>query len=141
MTAASTIKIISAPIDVLEVIDAVRDFSAGAIDVFIGTTRNQDGGKEVVALDYDAYVPMALKVMEEIVKSVATEHGTVKIAVVHRIGRVETGMASVVIAVSAPHRAEAFSACRAVIDRLKHDVPIWKKEIYSDGGVWVGGPA
>jgi molybdopterin synthase catalytic subunit len=141
MQGTATIRIVDVAINVQEVIDAVRDPAAGAIDVFIGTTRNNAGGKVVAALEYDAYVPMALELMEKIAAAVAAEFGVGRIAVVHRIGRVGIGEESVVIAVSSAHRKEAFAACRAMIDRLKQEVPIWKKEFFSDGEKWVGEPS
>lgn len=132
------IQIVSEQIGIDEVVRSVADPAAGGIDVFIGTTRNTAQGKDVVSLYYEAYIPMALKSMEKIVHDAHERWGVSKISIVHRIGKVDIGEASVVIAVSSAHRAEAFEACRYVIDELKQSVPIWKKEIFRDGEVWIG---
>jgi molybdopterin synthase catalytic subunit len=132
------IKIVRVPIDLDEVLGSVKSPEAGAIDVFIGTTRNHSNSREVLSLEYEAYEPMAMKLMEAIGAEVRRRWGVNRLAIVHRVGRVEVGDASVVIAVSAVHRREAFEACRYTIDALKRDIPIWKKEVYSDGEVWVG---
>jgi molybdopterin synthase catalytic subunit len=126
------------PIDIPSVLRAVADPRAGGIDVFIGTTRNHANGKEVIALEYEAYEPMALKELQRVVDETRSKWDVVAISVVHRVGRVPVGEASIVIAVSAAHRDDAFSACRHIIDTLKRTVPIWKKEFYRDGEVWVG---
>jgi len=120
------------------VIESVSDPAAGGTDVFIGTTRDRSNEKEVVSLVYEAYTPMALKVMRHIADEVIAKWHIRKISIVHRVGRVEIGEASIVIAVSADHRQEAFAACRHAIDALKQSVPIWKKEQYRSGDVWVG---
>jgi len=132
------LKIVHAPIDLDEILRSVKSPEAGAIDVFIGTTRNHSNGKEVLSLEYEAYEPMALKFMEGIIAEAHQRWDISRIAIVHRVGKVEIGEASVVIAVSAAHRQEAFEACRYAIDSLKRDVPIWKKEVFRDGEVWVG---
>jgi molybdopterin synthase catalytic subunit len=132
------IKIVRHPIDLQEVLRWVQVPEAGAVDVFIGTTRDHSDGKKVISLEYEAYEPMALKEMEKIQKEAAARWSIQKVAIVHRIGRVEIGEASVVVAVAAAHRNETFSACRFVIDMLKKNVPIWKKELFEDGEVWVG---
>jgi molybdopterin synthase catalytic subunit len=132
------IKIVRGPIDLDEVLDSVKSPKAGAIDVFMGTTRNHSDGREVLFLEYVAYEPMAVKLMEAIGAEARRRWAIDRFAIVHRVGRVEVGDASVVIAVSAAHRRQAFEACRYVIDALKRDIPIWKKEAFSDGEVWVG---
>jgi molybdopterin synthase catalytic subunit len=132
------IKLVHAPIDLDEILRSVKCPEAGAIDVFIGTTRNHSNGKEVLSLEYEVYEPMALKLMEGIIAEAHQRWDISRIAIVHRVGKVEIGEASVVIAVSAAHRREAFEACRYAIDTLKRDVPIWKKEVFRDGEVWVG---
>jgi len=132
------IKIVQSPIDLSEVVSSVRSPEAGAIDIFIGTTRNHSDGKEVLSLEYEAYEPMALKLMEALVAEARQRWAVKRIAIVHRVGKVEIGEASVVIAVSAAHRQEAFEACRFAVDALKRDVPIWKKEVFRDGEAWVG---
>jgi molybdopterin synthase catalytic subunit len=134
------IRITEGPIDEAEVLGYVRAPEAGGIDLFIGTTRNSANGKDVLWLEYTAYEPMALKMMVQITEEVFRRWQITKIAIVHRTGRINIGEASVVIAVSAPHRKEAFEACRYAIDTLKKEVPIWKKEFFKDGSVWVDAP-
>lgn len=127
------------PIVVEDVLRAVASASAGAIDVFIGTTRDNAEGRSVRSLDYEAHAPMALNEIERIVSDARRRWTLSGVAVVHRTGRVPVGEASVVIAVSAPHRSEAFEACRYIIDTLKQTVPIWKKEEFADGSSeWSG---
>ncbi len=132
------IEIVRTKIDVEAVIKSVEDHSAGGIDVFIGTTRNFSNGKEVLSLAYEAYEPMAMKKMHEIAQEAQHRWSVKKISIVHRVGKVKIGEASVVIAVSSVHRNEAFEACRFLIDSLKKVVPIWKKEVFKDGEIWVG---
>jgi molybdopterin synthase catalytic subunit len=132
------IKIVRGPIDLDEALSSVKSSEAGAIDVFIGTTRNHSDGREVLSLEYEAYEPMAVRLMEAVGAEARRRWAIDRFAIVHRVGGVEVGDASVVIAVSAVHRREAFEACRYVIDALKRDIPIWKKEVFSDGEVWVG---
>ncbi len=129
------IKIVKSTIEVETIVQSVLTPESGAVDVFIGTTRNHSNGKEVLKLDYEAYESMALKKMEEIASDVRERWDVHKVAVVHRTGVVAIGEASVVIAVSSAHREEAFTACRYVIDRLKERVPIWKREFFADGTV------
>ncbi len=126
------IQVTADPIDAGRVIEAVRDPGAGAVVVFIGTVRDNADGRPVNALEYEAYVPMAERKMAEIAADVQEEWGA-RAAMVHRVGRLAVGEISVVIAISAPHRAEAFAACRAAIDELKEVVPVWKKE-FGPGG-------
>lgn len=133
------IEIVTEPIDVNTVIQSVHDPTAGGIDVFIGVTRNHSNGKPVRYLEYHAYKPMAIKMLHRIVNEAQSKWDVKKIAIVHRLGRLEIGEASVVIAVSAAHRDEAFQACRYLIDTLKTIVPVWKKEFFEDGEVWVDG--
>ncbi len=118
--------------------EAVADPEAGGIVVFSGVVRNETGGRRVKFLEYEAHAPMAEAKMREIGEAVRGRWPSVKrVAMVHRIGRLETGEASIVIAVSAAHRREAFEACRFAIGRLKETVPVWKKEHFEDGEVWV----
>jgi molybdopterin synthase catalytic subunit len=118
--------------------EAVADPEAGGIVVFSGVVRNETGGRRVKFLEYEAHAPMAEAKMREIGEAVRGRCLSVKrVAMVHRIGRLETGEASIVIAVSAAHRREAFEACRFAIGRLKETVPVWKKEHFEDGEVWV----
>jgi len=131
------IAIVKSAIDVERIRQSVLSPSAGGIDIFIGTTRNHSGGRKVLSLEYEAHEPMAVAVLNEIERSAREKWPIEKIAIVHRIGKVEIGEASVVVAVSAVHRREAFEACRWAIDTLKKDAPIWKKEQFDDGAAWV----
>jgi len=118
---------------------AVDDPGAGAIAIFSGVVRNETGGRPVKFLEYEAHAPMAEGKMREIGAAIrARWPGVKRVAIVHRIGRLEIGESSVMIAVSSPHRGPAFDACRFAIDTLKETVPIWKKEHFEDGEVWVG---
>ena len=131
------IALVNRAIDVDGVRQSVLSPSAGGIDIFIGTTRNHSNGRKVLSLEYEAYEPMATAVLNEIGRSARKKWPIENIAIVHRVGKVEIGEASVVIAVSAVHRAEAFEACRWAIDTLKKDAPIWKKEQFDDSAEWV----
>jgi molybdopterin synthase catalytic subunit len=117
---------------------AVRDRQAGAIVTFVGTTRNENAGRRVTRLEYEAFESMAVKEMRRLAAAAARRWSLRKVAMVHRIGVVPVREASVAIAVSAGHRGEAFDACRWLIDRLKELVPIWKKEHFVGGVVWIG---
>ena len=112
--------------------------SDGASIVFEGIVRNHNEGKSVQTIDYEAYLPMAEKEMARVVDDVRAAYPDVAVAVVHRLGHLVIGDASIVIVCASPHRAEAFAACREVIDRIKKSVPIWKKERGPDGEEWVG---
>lgn len=131
------IKITQKPIVVQDVIDLVYSDSAGAVDVFIGTVRNNTKSQQVVRLDFEAYEKMALNEMEKIAQLVKEKWPVEKIAIHHRVGTLDIGDIAVVIAVSTPHRKEAFEACQYAIDTLKQTVPIWKKEVFYNGEVWV----
>jgi molybdopterin synthase catalytic subunit/molybdopterin converting factor small subunit len=126
------------PLSLDRVVAEVRDDRAGAIATFIGTTRIHSRGREVDHLEYEAYEGMAETVMAEIVEGLHARYDLCAVAIHHRIGRVAIGDESVVIAVSAPHRADALAACRDAIDTLKEHVPLWKKEIYEGGEEWIG---
>ncbi len=118
----------------------VTDPAAGGIDVFLGTTRAETSvdGRQLLALDYDAYPEMAVAQLQRLVTTAREKWPVTRAAVLHRLGRVAVGEPSVVIAVSTPHRGDAFAACRFLIDQLKVDVPIWKQERWDDGtGTWV----
>jgi molybdopterin synthase catalytic subunit/molybdopterin converting factor small subunit len=121
-----------------DAVDEVRGDDAGAIATFTGTVRNWSRRRAVLHLEYEAYEGMAEEVMAELASRLTERHGLSGIAIHHRVGRVEIGEASVVIAVSAPHRAEALAACREAIDELKVSVPLWKKEVYEGGEEWIG---
>ena len=116
----------------------VRSDTAGAIATFIGTTRARSRGRDVLHLEYEAYEGMAEEVMAGLAEALKGRHDLCEVAIHHRTGRVEIGDTSVVIAVSAPHRADALAACREAIDELKVSVPLWKKEVYEGGEEWIG---
>lgn len=120
-----------------ECVDAVRKHSSGAISVFIGTVRSATAGKTVKLLSFEAYEPMALKEMQKIADAASEKWPIDHVSIVHRVGELAIGEEAVVIAVSSPHRKEAFAACQFCIDTLKQTVPIWKKEVYEDGATWV----
>jgi molybdopterin synthase catalytic subunit len=115
----------------------VRKDTNGAVVTFLGTTRDNFEGKRVLKLEYEAFEEMALNKMEEIRGELQVEFQLEDIAISHRIGTVPIGEISLVIAVAAPHRKEAFFACHKAVDRIKEIVPIWKKEVYDDGARWV----
>jgi MoaE-MoaD fusion protein len=121
-----------------EVVREVARDEAGAIATFVGTTRARSRGRDVVRLEYEAYEGMAEQTMERIAGELKQRYDLLEVAIHHRVGMVEIGDMSVVIAVSAPHRAEALSACRDAIDTLKVEVPLWKKEVYEGGEEWIG---
>ena len=127
-------QITSSKIDIQKVVESVASELSGGMNVFIGATRNHSHGKQVRGLEYEAYEPMALKMMERLVQQ-AGETWRINASIVHRIGNVPVGEASVVIAVASAHRDEAFKACRFLIDELKRVVPIWKREHFEDGTV------
>jgi molybdopterin synthase catalytic subunit len=127
-------------IDTPAAIEFVTDADAGGIAVFLGTTRSetQESGRALLALDYEAYAEMAIAQMRDLARLARQRWPVCKLAILHRTGRVRLAEPSVVIAVSTPHRAQAFEACRWIIDSLKKDVAIWKKEVWADGsGSWV----
>jgi molybdopterin synthase catalytic subunit/molybdopterin converting factor small subunit len=126
------------PIDLAEIVAEVADERAGGIATFSGTTRIESRGRTVRYLDYEAYSEMAERVMAELAADLARKYDLCRIAITHRVGRVEIGETSVAIAVSAPHRGDALAACREAIDRLKETVPLWKKEVYEGGEEWIG---
>ena len=131
-------KLSADPLSVDAAVSEVRDQDSGAIATFIGTTRAHSRGREVLHLEYEAYEGMAEHVMADLASQLAERHDLSKVAIHHRVGRVDIGEASVVIAVSAPHRAAALAACRDAIDELKVSVPLWKKETYVGGEEWIG---
>jgi molybdopterin synthase catalytic subunit len=127
------------PLSAAEVEAAVAHSGAGAIVTFSGVVRSNNLGKNVHYLVYEAYPPMAEKVMAQIGDEIAVQWPGARVAMAHRIGRLEIGEASVVIAVSTPHRADAFVACKYAIDTLKKIVPVWKKEVWEGGEYWIEG--
>ncbi len=127
-----------APLSLEAVVEEVASDAAGAIATFVGTTRVHSRGRTVTHLEYEAYEVMAEQVMTEIAAELEARYDLCAIAIHHRVGRVEIGGRSVVIAVSAPHRQDALAACKDAIDTLKQRVPLWKKEVYEGGEEWVG---
>lgn len=131
------IQILDTPLSTQNCIDFVGDDGTGGLVTFIGTVRNQTKGRAVVRLEFEAYVPMAVSEMRKIAVAAAEKWPIRKLSIHHRVGTLEVGGIAVVIAVSTPHRKAAFEACAYTIDTLKETVPIWKKEIFEDGEVWV----
>ena len=125
-------------IGVQELVDFVTDPESGAIVTFIGTTRNNNDGRRVIALDYEAYPEMAEKELARLGEEAKKRWNIQRMAIVHRIGPVQITEPSVIIAVSAAHRRDAFEACRFAIEEIKKSVPIWKKELFEGGEVWIG---
>jgi len=132
------IRLTREPID----LGALQSVSAadGALCVFVGVVRGENAGRRVTHLEYEAYEEMALPLMEELAAETRRRWPVSDVCVVHRLGRLEIGEASVAIAVASPHRAEAFAACRHLIDTLKKTVPIWKKEFFEGGEAWIEEP-
>ena len=121
-----------------EVREAVEGPDAGAVVLFFGTVRNNTGGRAVRHLEYEAYPPMAEKKMAEIAQEISEKWGINRVAIVHRVGKLEIGEVSVAVAVASPHRKDGFEACKYAMDRLKQIVPIWKREVWTDGEAeWV----
>ncbi len=134
----SLFRVVDSALNVGEATAAVSGPEIGGIDLFLGAVRNHNDGRAVTRLDYHAYVSMAEKEMARIADELRQEIPGVKLAALHRIGSLSVGDLAVVCAAGAVHRAEAFRACRALIDRIKHRVPIWKREHGADGPYWVG---
>jgi molybdopterin synthase catalytic subunit len=126
------------PINLQELVDFVTDPEAGAVATFIGTTRNNNEGRKVIALDYEAYPEMAEKQLARLGEEASKKWPICRMAIVHRLGPVQITEPSVIIAVSAGHREAAFAACRFAIEEIKKTVPIWKKEVYEGGEIWIG---
>ena len=120
-------------------IESVRTDADGAVSLFLGTVRNHNAGRKVLYLEYEAYPEMAEAEMRRVADEARERYAIAAVALVHRTGRLEIGEASIAAAVSAPHRAAAFDACRFVVDTLKRTVPIWKKEVFEGGEVWIEG--
>jgi molybdopterin synthase catalytic subunit len=131
-------RLTSGPVDLSEVVVEVVDERAGAIATFVGTVRAQSRGRDVISLEYEAYEEMAEEVMTGIAEELQARYELCKVAISHRLGRVEVGETSVAIAVSAPHRQDALAACADAIEALKSRVPLWKKELYVGGEEWIG---
>ena len=131
-------RVVDRPLRLEEVVEAVAGEAYGGLVTFSGSVRNQTRGRRVMRLEYEAYPPMAEKKLAEIGAEVAGLFQGTRLAIVHRVGTLVPGELAVVIAAAAPHRKEAFLGCEHAIERLKQDVPIWKKEFFEDGEVWVG---
>ena len=125
------------PIDVAALAARVARPAAGAMATFVGTVRDASHGRRVLGIDYEAYEPMALRVLERIGDEMCAEWPVAAAALVHRLGRLDVGDASFAIVVATPHRADAFAALRHGIEAVKRDLPVWKKERFEDGSVWV----
>jgi molybdopterin synthase catalytic subunit len=136
----SMFEIVQDILDVRTLAQTVASESDGAIATFSGIVRGTNKGKKVLFLEYEAYPEMATKMMQRIGDEVRATWGLESLRIQHRVGRLNVGETSVVIVVSSPHRDDAFAACQYAINRLKRIVPIWKKEVFEDGEVWVEGP-
>jgi molybdopterin synthase catalytic subunit len=135
---AGLFRVVDEPLSLAAVVEAVSRVSQGGVVTFTGVVRDHSKGKRVTRLDYEAYAPMAERKLADIAREAREQWPGAEVAVMHRVGTLVPGDLAVVIAASAPHRREAFRACEHVIERLKQDVPIWKKEYAEDGEVWVG---
>ncbi|HET6438088.1 MAG TPA: molybdenum cofactor biosynthesis protein MoaE [Anaeromyxobacter sp.] len=129
--------VVDRPLLLDEVVRAVSSPNSGAVVTFTGSVRRHSQGRSVVRLEYEAYRPMAERVLSRIGEEVGAAHAAA-LAAMHRVGVLSPGEAAVVVAAAAPHRTAAFEACRTYIERLKHEVPIWKREVFEDGSEWVG---
>ncbi len=127
------------PLDPGPLVEAVRRDESGAVVLFYGVVRNENLGRSVRYLEYDAYEEMALKKLREVADEVRAKFPVTGVGVLHRIGRLQVGETSLLVAVSSGHRKEAFEACHYAVDRIKETVPIWKKEVWEDGSEWVEG--
>ncbi len=137
MSRNSSIQITSEKLNLQDCYDFVQDASCGGIALFVGTVRNKTKEKEVILLDFSTYKPMAIKEIQKIADAALEKYDILKIAIHHAEGELAIGRIPVIIAVSSPHRKAAFEACEYAIDTLKDTVPIWKKEHFIDGEVWV----
>jgi molybdopterin synthase catalytic subunit/molybdopterin converting factor small subunit len=131
-------RISDVPLELGEAAAEAASDEAGAVATFVGTVRRSSRGREVLYLEYEAFAEMAEPMLAQLADELIAKHGLCKVAIHHRVGRVEIGEASVVIAVSAAHRAAALEACREAIDTLKDTIPLWKKEVYAGGEEWIG---
>jgi molybdopterin synthase catalytic subunit len=132
-------EITSDPLDPAALVEAVRADEAGAIALFYGVVRNENLGRTVLYLEYDAYPEMAIKKMQEVADEVRAKFPVTGVGVLHRTGRLEIGETSLLVAVSSGHRREAFEACHFAVDRIKQIVPVWKKEVFEGGEEWIEG--
>ena len=135
-----TYEIVQDILDARKLTQSVASEKDGALVTFAGIVRGKNRGKKVLFLEYEAYPDMAAKMMKRIGDEIQKTWGLTSVAMHHRVGRLNVGETSIVIVVSAPHRDDAFAACQYAINRFKRVVPIWKKEIFEDGELWVEGP-
>ena len=126
-------------LDPAPLVSAVRRDESGAIALFYGVVRNENMGRNVQYLEYDVYPEMAIKKIREVAEEVRAKYPITGIGVLHRVGRLEIGETSLLVAVSSAHRVAAFEACHFAVDRIKQVVPIWKKEVWEDGEEWIEG--
>jgi molybdopterin synthase catalytic subunit len=131
------IQLLDTPLSLADCVQFVTHPEAGGLALFIGNVRNATQGKSVKHLEFEAYAPMAIKEMHKIAQDIQHQWPAVKVAIHHRIGQLQITDTAVIIAVACPHRAAAFTACQYAIDTLKETVPIWKKEFFADGAIWV----
>ncbi|MHB8650363.1 MAG: molybdenum cofactor biosynthesis protein [Gaiellaceae bacterium] len=131
-------RIVAEPLDVAAAVAEVASDDAGAVATFVGTVRRSSRGRDVQYLEYEAFEEMAEPMLAQLAAHLTAKHGLAAVAVHHRVGRVDVGEPSVVVAVSARHRAAALDACREAIDTLKETIPLWKKEVYEGGEEWIG---
>ena len=134
-------EITSDRLDPAPLVAAVRRDESGAVALFYGVVRNENMGRNVRYLEYDVYPEMAIKKMREVAEEVRAKYPITGVGVLHRVGRLEIGETSLLVAVSSAHRAAAFEACHFAVDRIKQVVPIWKKEVWDDGEEWIEGHA
>jgi molybdopterin synthase catalytic subunit len=127
------------PLDPAKLVEAVRKDESGAVALFYGVVRNENLGRKVLWLEYDAYPEMAIKKMQEVADDVRAKFPVTDVGVLHRTGRLEIGETSLLVAVSSGHRKEAFEACHYAVDRIKQIVPVWKKEVFEGGEEWIEG--
>src|SRR5438105_8771673 len=132
-------RITKEPLDPKPLVEAVRRDQSGAVALFYGVVRNENLGRSVQYLEYDAYHEMALKKMRQIGDEICSRFSVTDVGILHRIGRLEIGETSLLVAVSSAHRKEAFEAWHWAVDRIKQTVPIWKKEVWDDGSEWIEG--
>ena len=133
------VEILDAVLPTAEVMEQIKAGGDGAVCVFDGIVRNNTRGRETLYLDYEAFREMAIEQMKGLAEEAVTRFGVREVALLHRLGRLEVGETSVLIVVASAHRGAAFEACRWLIDTLKKQVPIWKKETFEDGAVWADG--
>jgi MoaE-MoaD fusion protein len=134
---APCFRVSAEPLSLAEAVEAVSGPGLGGLVTFTGSVRDETRGRPVLRLEYEVYTPMAERVLARIGTEESAAHGC-RVAAIHRTGVLHPGEAAVVIACAAPHRTAAFQACQAVLERLKREVPIWKREVYQDGSEWVG---